>query len=97
MIFYIKEGNVLVSADYMGAATKRICDGVSNADYCTKTRVYVITLINGVVETRDYNGNRIRQICDGATESRFNGGLITVRRNGRTELRDRSGNLQKYI
>ena len=97
MIFYIKEGNVLVSADYMGAATKRICDGVSNADYCIKTKVYVITRSNGVVETRDYNGNRIRQICDGANESRFSGDSITIRRTGRTELRDRSGNLQKYI
>jgi hypothetical protein len=59
MIFYIKEGNVLVSADYMGAATKRICDGVSIADYCEKTRVYVVTKQNGIVETRDFNGNKI--------------------------------------
>jgi hypothetical protein len=50
-----------------------------------------------VVETRDSNGNQIRRICDGATDARFNGDSITVRRNGRTELRDRNGNMQKYI
>ena len=97
MIYYIKDGSVLVSADYMGAATKRICDGVSMANYCESTRVYVITKLDGVVETRDYNGNRIRQICDGAQDARFQGDLIMVRRGSRTELRDRHGNFQKYI
>jgi len=97
MIFYIKEGNVLVSADYMGAATKRICDGVSIADYCEKTRVYVVTKQNGIVETRDFNGNKIREICNGAQDARFQGDFIMVRRSGRTELRDRQGNMQKYI
>jgi hypothetical protein len=66
---------------------------VNNASFSDKENIFVVTYLNGKVETRDTNGNRIRFICEDALDAKFQDTNIVVRTKNENQLRDRYGNL----
>ena len=94
---YKIQSDTLFTCDRSGNVIRKICDSVNNASYSEKDRIFVITYLNGNVETRDTNGNRVRFICDGAQDAKFQDTNIIIRTKSGNQLRDRYGNLiRKY-
>lgn len=98
MIYYVKNG-VLYTADYMGAAAKRIKgDNIATAFLNESNKTFVITRTNGLVEVINENGLVLRNIFNEGLEARFEGNDILVReKSGRTTLRSLSGLVLKSI
>jgi hypothetical protein len=98
MIYYVKNG-VLYTADYMGAAAKRIKgDNIATAFLNESNKTFVITRTNGLVEIINENGLVLRNIFNEGLEARFQGNDILVReKSGRTTLRSLSGLVLKSI
>ena len=98
MIYYVKNG-VLYTADYMGAAAKRIIgDNISSAFLNESNKTFVITRTNGLVEVINENGLRLRNIFDKAVDARFQGNdILVMEKSGRTTLRSLSGLVLKSI
>jgi hypothetical protein len=98
MIYYVKNG-VLYTADYMGAASKRIKgDNIITAFLNESNKTFVITRTNGLVEVINENGLVLRNICNEGLDARFEGNDVLVReKSGRTTLRSLSGLVLKSI
>jgi hypothetical protein len=98
MIYYVKNG-VLYTADFMGAAAKRIKgDNIATAFLNESNKTFVITRTNGLVEVINENGLVLRHIFNEGLEARFQGNDILVReKSGRTTLRSLSGLVLKSI
>jgi hypothetical protein len=98
MIYYVKNG-VLYTADYMGAAAKRLKgDNIATAFLNEYNKTFVITRTNGLVEIINENGLVLRNIFNEGLEARFQGNDILVReKSGRTTLRSLSGLVLKSI
>lgn len=95
---YKIEGTDLYTCDRYGNKGRKIAGNVSYASYSESREMFVVTDLNGVVQTRDKYGNPIRKICENAMEARFidNKDLIIRTRNG-NEQRDEYGNLIRRI
>jgi len=87
--------DTLYTCDSNGNTSRKICDSVNYANFSEKEKIFIVTYLNGVVETRDIYGNRIRKICEGAIETKFQDTNIVVRTKSETQLRDRYGNVIK--
>lgn len=87
------QSDTLYTCDKSGNIGRQIAKSVVAANFSVKENVFVVTHINGSVETVDTNGNRIRSICEGAIDARFQDTNIAVRTKNGNELRDRYGNL----
>lgn len=92
MNFKIKN-DTLLTCDSNGNTLRRICDRVNYANFSEKENIFIVTYLDGIVETRDVYGNRIRRICDGAVEAKFQDTNIIVRTKTETQVRDRYGNV----
>jgi hypothetical protein len=90
---YKIQSDTLYTCDKWGNVIRKICDSVNNASFSEKDNIFVVTYINGGVETRDAFGNRIRFICDGAQDAKFQDTNIVVRTKSGNQLRDKYGNL----
>lgn len=88
----------LFTCDTYGNTGRRIADNVSFGTYDESRKIFLVTSLNGKVDTRDSGGNHIRTITDNAIEARFSGADLIIRKNdGKTEVRDLVGNLKRYI
>ncbi|RAR73735.1 hypothetical protein [Flavobacterium aciduliphilum] len=95
---YKISNQTLFICDTYGNTGRRIADNVSFGTYDDAQKIFLVTSINGKVETRDINGNQIRTITENAIEARFSGTDLIIRKtDGRTEVRDRMGNLKRYL
>lgn len=92
MIFKI-QSDKLLSCDKYGNIQRQICDSVLNANFSEKQNMFVITRINGLVETRDVYGNSIRKICEGGQDAKFIDSNILVRLKSENRLIDKYGNV----
>jgi hypothetical protein len=90
---YKIKSDTLYTCDKSGNTIRKICDSVNNASFSDKENIFVVTYLNGKVETRDTNGNRIRFICESALDAKFQDTNIVVRTKIENQLRDRYGNL----
>jgi hypothetical protein len=90
---YKIQSDTLYTCDKWGNVIRKICDSVNNASFSEKDKIFVVTYINGGVETRHTFGNRIRFICDGAQDAKFQDTNIVVRTKSGNQLRDKYGNL----
>ena len=90
---YKIKSDTLYTCDSNGNTLRRICDSVNYVNFSEKEKIFIVTYLNGVVETRDVYGNRIRKICEGAIEARFQDDKIITRTKSETHLRDRYGNV----
>ena len=94
---YIIKSGILNTCDRYGNIIRRISQSVNYACFSEKENIFVVTYLNGRVETLDTYGNRIRFICEGALEARFQDTNISIRCKNENQLRDRYGNLiRKY-
>ena len=85
--------DTLFTCDRYGNTLRRICDSVSFANFSEKENKFLVTFLNGRVETRDQYGNILRLICEGAIEARFQDVNILVRTKSENQLRDKYGNI----
>ena len=92
MDFKIKS-DTLYTCDKYGNVIRKISNSVNNANFSDKQNIFVVTYLNGKVETVDTNGNRIRFICEGAQDAKFQDVNIIIRTKTENQLRDRYGNL----
>lgn len=87
------QSDTLYTCDRYGNTIRKISDSVNNASFSDKENIFVVTYLNGKVETRDTYGNRIRFICEGAQDAKFQDANILVRTKSGNQLRDKYGNL----
>lgn len=90
---YTIKSDTLLTCDIYGNTSRRICDSVRFANFSEKENLFLVTFLNGRVETRDQYGNVIRRICEGAVEARFQDRNILVRTRTENQLRDKYGNI----
>lgn len=84
--------------DNIGNIGRRISDNVSFATYDDSSKVFLVTRVDGKLETKDIMGNPIRVLQEGVLEARFSGDDIIVRkRDGKNVIIDRVGNIKRYI
>lgn len=95
---YKIKNQTLYICDTYGNTGRRIAENVSFGTYDESQNIFLVTLLNGKVETRDSNGNQIRTITENAIEARFSGTDLIIRKiDGRTEVRDKHGNLIRHL
>lgn len=88
------ESSILYTCDKYGNKGRQIARDVAFATYCETQKLFLVTSLNGNVDTRDEYGNHRRQIGKNAIEARFDGNNILVRtKDGKNEQRDQYGNL----
>lgn len=88
----------LYLCDRIGNIGRRIAESVSFGTFDDKTSTFLITKMDGKVELRDTNGNLKRTLINDSIEARFSGDEIIVRKkDGRTCLIDKVGNIKRYI
>jgi len=87
------QSDTLYTCDRYVNIIRKISDSVNNANFSDKENIFVVTYLNGKVETRDTYGNRIRFICEGAQDAKFQDTNILVRTKSGNQLRDKYGNL----
>ncbi len=88
----------LYLCDRIGNIGRRIAEGVSFGTFDDKSSTFLITKTDGKVELRDTNGNLKRTLINDSIEARFSGDEIIVRKkDGRTCLIDKVGNIKRYI
>jgi hypothetical protein len=90
------ENSVLFTCDKYGNKQRQIAKDVAFATYCENQKLFLVTSINGNVDTRDEYGNLRRLIAKNAIEARFDGTDILIRtKDGKNERRDKYGNLTR--
>ena len=92
MDYKISNSNLFLT-DKWGNTGQRVAESVSYVTFSDELKLFVVTKLNGVVETRDVNGNFIRRIAENAVEARYTGSEFNIRRkDGKNEKRDKVGN-----
>jgi hypothetical protein len=82
----------------MGNLGRRISENVAFGTYDESQKIFLITSIDGKLETKDIGGNPIRVLSQGVLEARFAGTDILVRKkDGRNVLIDKAGNIKRYF
>jgi hypothetical protein len=82
----------------MGNLGRRISENVAFGTYDESQKIFLITSIDGKLETKDIGGNPIRVLLQGVLEARFAGTDILVRKkDGRNVLIDKAGNIKRYF
>lgn len=88
----------LYLCDIMGNLGRRISENVAFATYDDLQKIFLITNIDGKLETKDILGNNIRVLSQGVLEARFSGTDILARkRDGKNVLMDKMGNIKRYF
>lgn len=88
------ENSVLYTCDKYGNKGRQIARDTAFAVYCETQKIFLVTSLNGSVDTRDEYGNHIRTVGKNAVEARFDGKDILIRtKDGKNERRDQYGNL----
>ena len=88
----------LYTCDKWGNLGRRISENVTFGTFDEKTSTFLITKIDGKVETRDINGNVERIISNDGIEARFSDvDIILRKKDGKTCILDRYGNIRRYI
>ena len=88
----------LFLCDKWGNTTRRISENVSFGTFDDKTSTFLVTKTDGKVEIKDINGNLKRTISSDGIEARFYGDdLIIRKKDGRTCIVDKVGNIRRYI
>jgi hypothetical protein len=88
------ENSVLYTCDKYGNKGRQIARDITFAVYCETQKLFLVTSLNGSVDTRDEYGNHRRQVGKNAVEARFDGTDILIRtKEGKNERRDKYGNL----
>jgi hypothetical protein len=82
----------------MGNLGRRISENVAFGTYDESQKIFLITSIDGKLETKDIGGNPIRVLSQGVLEARFSGTDILVRKkDGKNVLIDKAGNIKRYF
>jgi hypothetical protein len=82
----------------MGNLGRRISENVAFGTYDESQKIFLITSIDGKLETKDIGGNPIRVLSQGVLEARFSGTDILVRKkDGKNILIDKMGNIKRYF
>jgi hypothetical protein len=88
----------LFLCDKWGNTTRRISENVVFGTFDDKTSTFLVTKTDGKVEIKDINGNLKRTISSDGIEARFYGDdLIIRKKDGRTCIVDKVGNIRRYI
>jgi hypothetical protein len=88
----------LYLCDNYGNLGRRISENVSFGTFDDKTSTFLITKTDGKVELKDVNGNILRTISSDGYEARFQSNDIVLRKkDGKTCIIDRYGNIRRYI
>lgn len=88
----------LYLCDAMGNLGRRISENVAFGTYDDSQKIFLITNIDGKLETKDIAGNNIRVLSQGVLEARFSGTDILVRKkDGKNVLIDKMGNIKRYF
>lgn len=88
----------LYLCDSIGNLGRRISENVAFGTYDESQKIFLITKVNGSLETKDIMGNNIRVLSQGVLEARFSGTDILVRkRDGKNVLIDKMGNIKRYF
>lgn len=88
----------LYICDKWGNLGRRISENVAFGTFDDKTSTFLVTKIDGKVEIKDINGNISRVISNDGIEARFQGDNIILRKkNGKTCIVDKYGNIQRYL
>jgi len=88
----------LYLCDNYGNLGRRISENVAFGTFDDKTSTFLVTKTDGKVELKDVNGNIIRNISSDGYEARFQSNDIIIRKkDGRTCIVDRYGNIRRYI
>jgi len=88
----------LFICDRYGNVGRKISENVLFGTFDEKTSMFLVTKFDGKVELRDMNGNISRTISNDGFEARFHGNEIILRKkDGKTCIVDRYGNIQRYI
>jgi len=88
----------LYLCDNIGNLGRRIAENVAFGTYDDSQKIFLITNIDGKLETKDIMGNNIRVLSQGVLEARFSGTDILVRkRDGKNVLIDKMGNIKRYF
>jgi hypothetical protein len=97
MDYKILNGTLFL-CDKWGNTSKRISENVAYGTFDDTTSTFLITKLDGKVEIKDANGNLTRTVSNDGLEARFQGKDIILRKkDGRTCIIDRVGNIQRYI
>ena len=97
MIFKILNQSLYI-CDTMGNLGRRISENVAFGTYDESQKIFLITSIDGKLETKDIAGNPIRVLSQGVLEARFSGTDILVRKkDGKNVLIDKAGNIKRYF
>jgi hypothetical protein len=91
------DGITLYTCDKYGNKGRKIADNTSFASFDESRNIFIVTDLDGIVQTRDGYGNPIRKICENAIEARFVDKDIIVRTRNGNEQRDEYGNLIRKI
>lgn len=87
----------LYLSDNYGNIGRLISNTVNFATFDETNKVFLITNVDGKLETKDINGNNIRVIAHEVLEARFSGTDILIRkRDGKNVLVDKIGNVKRY-
>ena len=88
----------LYLCDSMGNLGRIISENVAFGTYDESQNIFLITGIDGKLETKDIGGNNIRVLSQGVLEARFSGTDILVRKkDGKNVLIDKIGNIKRYF
>ena len=97
MMFKILNQSLYI-CDNMGNLGRRISENVAFGTYDESQKIFLITGIDGKLETKDIAGNNIRVLSQGVLEARFSGTDILVRKkDGKNVLIDKVGNIKRYF
>ena len=89
--------DTLYTCDKYGNIIREICKSVNSASYSESTKLFLVTFLNGKVETRDTHGNRVRVISEGAIDAKFDGQNILVRTKSGNKIVDKFGNIIRRV
>jgi hypothetical protein len=88
----------LYLCDIYGNPGRRISENVLFGTFDDKTSIFLITKTDGKLELKDVNGNILRTISSDVYEARFQSDDIIIRKkDGKTCISDRYGNIKRYI
>jgi hypothetical protein len=88
----------LYICDKWGNLGRRISENVVFGTFDEATSTFLVTKTDGKVELKDINGTVRRVISNDGFEARFHdSGIILRKKDGRTCIVDRYGNIQRYL
>lgn len=97
MEYKIINRNLYIS-DKWGNLGRKISENVAFGTFDDKTSTFLVTKTDGKVELRDINGTIKRIISNDGIEARFQDvNIILRRKDGKTCIVDRSGNIQRWM